>query len=63
MSEISERYWKRKIPVHQKINTPWGEGQEIGISAQYIIVKFKDGTVKNLEEAKINEKFEYMESD
>lgn len=64
MSEISERYWKRNIPVHQLIQTPWGEGQEIGISDQYIIVKFKNGDMKFVEERKISktgEIFEYTE--
>ena len=62
MSEISERYWKRNIPVHQKISTPWGEGKEIGVAASFIIAKMKDGTIRFLEETKINENFEYLET-
>lgn len=64
MSEISERYWKRDIPVHQIIRTPWGESKEIGVSARYIIVKLRNGDIKFIEEnkiSKIGEIFEYTE--
>ena len=53
MSEISERYWKRKIPVHQIIQTPWGESKEIGVSANFIVIKLKNGDVRFIEENKI----------
>ena len=53
MSEISERYWKRNIPVHQIIQTLWGESKEIGMSAQYVIVQLKNGDIKFIEENKI----------
>jgi len=64
MSEISEKYWKRKIPVHQVIQTLWGEGKEIGVADRYIIVRLQDGIIKFLEEDKIVKKegfFEYVE--
>ena len=53
MSEISERYWKRRIPVHQRIQTPWGEGKEMGRSANFVIIKLKNGDIKFVEENKI----------
>ena len=53
MSEISEIYWKRRIPVHQKIQTPWGEGKEIGMSARFVIIKLKNEDIKFVEENKI----------
>lgn len=63
MSEISERYWKRNIPVHQLIQTSWGEVQEMGISASHIIVRLPNGDIKFIEESKIEIKegiFEYV---
>jgi len=47
------------------IQTPWGEGKEIGVSAQYVIIKLKNGDIKFIEERKIiktGEIFEYSEN-
>jgi hypothetical protein len=53
MSDISERFWKRKIPVHQIIQTPWGQGKEIGIAACLIIIHLDNGDNKFLDSKRI----------
>ena len=35
------------------IQTSWGEGHEIGVSANFIIIKLKNGEIKFIEGSKI----------